>query len=126
MTRRIVLAILALIAVLLGTVALPLGLLTAAQDRRDFTDDTKSTATALANVVEERLDDHSSQRPMDRLVATLGRSGYLVRVYDQAGAPVASTRAVPPVTAAQLTAARKAAQLAVYMPDDFVLVTSPV
>jgi signal transduction histidine kinase len=126
MTRRIVLAILALIAVLLGTVALPLGLLTAAQDRRDFTDDTKSTATALANVVEERLDDHSSQRPMDRLVATLGRSGYLVRVYDQAGTPVASTRAVPPVTAAQLAAARKAAQLAVYMPDDFVLVTSPV
>jgi signal transduction histidine kinase len=125
-TRRIVLAILALIAVLLLTVALPLGLLTAAQDRRDFTEETKSTATTLANVAEERLDDHSSPRPMDHLVTALGRSGDLVTVYDQAGAPVAGTATGPPVTSGQLAAARRAANLSVYMPDDYVLVTGPV
>jgi signal transduction histidine kinase len=125
-TRRIVLSVLALIVVLLGTVALPLGLLTAAQDRRDFTDETKATATTLANVAEERLDDHESPKAMDRLVASLGRQGDLVTVYDQAGAPVAATPTAPPVTPAQLRATRQAAQPSVYTPEDYVLVAGPV
>jgi signal transduction histidine kinase len=125
-TRRIVLAVLALITVLLCTVALPLGLLTAAQDRRDFTDATTSAATTLANVAEEHLDDHASPNAMDQLVAALGKQGDLVTVYDQVGAPVAGTPTAPPVTAAQLRAARRATQQAVYLPDDYVLVTGPV
>jgi signal transduction histidine kinase len=125
-TRRIVLSVLALIAVLLGTVALPLGLLTAGQDRRDFTDETRSATTTLANVAEERLDDHANPRAMDHLVSALGKQGDLVTVYDQAGNPVAATPTGPPVTAAQLAAARQADQAAVYLPDDYVLVTGPV
>ena len=126
MTRRIVLAVLALIVVLLGTVALPLGLLTAAQDRRDFSDETRATAITLANVAEERLDDRASAPALSRLVVQLGRSGDLVSVVDQAGARIAGTKAGPVVTAAQLTRARTAIQPSAYALDDYLLVIAPV
>ena len=58
MTRRIVLAILALICVLLATVAVPLGLITAAHDRQDYRDQAAATARSLAGVAEEKLADH--------------------------------------------------------------------
>src|ERR1019366_6717582 len=50
MTRRIVLTVLALITALQGIIAVPLGLITAGQDRRDFRDETLAAATTLANV----------------------------------------------------------------------------
>ena len=40
MARRIVWTILTLIVALLGLIAVPLGLITSGQDRRDFTDET--------------------------------------------------------------------------------------
>jgi len=126
MTRRIVISVLGLIAVVLGTIALPLGLLTAAQDRRDFAVDTRSAATTLASVAEERLGDRSSPRPLHHLVTALGGSGDLVLVLDQAGARVDGTARRPAVTAGQLSSGRAAAQPAVYQLDDYVLVVAPV
>lgn len=126
MTRRIVLAVLGLIVVLLGTVALPLGLVTAAQDRRDFTDETKSAAATLANVAEERLGDRASGHALRHLVADLGRDGDLVRVLDRAGSRVDGTAGPPPVSAAQLSRGRTATQPVAYEFDDYVLAIAPI
>jgi signal transduction histidine kinase len=126
MTRRIVLAVLGLIVVLLGTVALPLGLVTAGQDRRDFTDQAKSVASTLANVAEERLGDGASGRPLRRLVASLGRDGDLVLVTDRAGSRVEGTPRSPQVTGAQLRRGRAATQPAAYGLDGYVLAVAPV
>ena len=52
MVGRIVLTVLALITALLAIVAVPLGLLTAAQDRKVFQDQTAAAAATLANVAE--------------------------------------------------------------------------
>ncbi|MDQ2876537.1 MAG: hypothetical protein M3Y33_17750, partial [Actinomycetota bacterium] len=57
MAGRIVATVLALITVILAAVAIPLGLLTAAQLRAGFRDQAVSTAQALANLAEERIDD---------------------------------------------------------------------
>jgi signal transduction histidine kinase len=125
-TRRIVVSVLGLIVVLLGTIALPLGLLTAAQDHRDFTDATKTTAATLANVAEERLGDHTSGRPAHRLVDNLSQDGDRVLILDRAGARIDGTARPPQVTAAQLNRARTATTAAVYSLDDYVLVVAPI
>jgi signal transduction histidine kinase len=96
MARRIILAVLALITALLATLAVPLGLLTAAQDRRDFTDETTAAATALANVAEERITDHVRSPALDRSIRDLSRQGDQVAVYDAAGRKLAGTAATPP------------------------------
>ena len=75
MARRIILAVLALITALLATLAVPLGLLTAAQDRRDFTQETTATAITLANIAEERITDHVQSPALDRSVSELSRQG---------------------------------------------------
>ena len=54
MTSRIVAAVLALITAALASMAIPLGLLTAAQDRRDFRADTLAVQRIL-NEASERL-----------------------------------------------------------------------
>jgi len=61
--RRIAVAALALITLLLAVVAIPLGLLISAQDRRDFQSATTTAAVTVANVAEERLDDGGTARP---------------------------------------------------------------
>jgi signal transduction histidine kinase len=126
MARRIVLAVLALVAVLLGVVAVPLGLITTSQDRRDFRDEVVISARTVANVAEERLDDQKNGPALDRLVGTLGNSQYRVTVYDQAGRRVAGSAAVPPLPAARLSRARKLGRETVYEADDWFIVTVPV
>lgn len=126
MTRRIVLAVLGLLAAVLGTIAIPLGLLTAAQDRRDFADETKSTASTLANVAEERLGDRASGNVLDNLVTGLSRHGDQVSVLNQAGLEIAGTAGVPPATAAQLSLARSATAPAEYNNGDYVVVVEPI
>jgi signal transduction histidine kinase len=126
MARRIVLAVLALVAVLLGVVAVPLGLITTSQDRRDFRDETVVSARTVANVAEERLDDHRNGPALNRLVSTLGKSEYRVAVYDAAGNRVAASAAAPPLPAALLEHARAFGRETVYEPDDWFIVTVPV
>jgi signal transduction histidine kinase len=95
MTRRIVIAVMALITALLAILAVPLGLLTAAQERRAFTDETTDTATALANVAEERIGDQVRSPALDRSVRSLAQQGDLIAVYDAGGDKVAGTAAAP-------------------------------
>lgn len=126
MTRRIVLAVLGLIAVLLGTIAVPLGLVTSAQQRRDFSDETKSAAIAVANVAEERLGDQSSAAALHHVISALGRGGDLVAVFDQAGNKIDGTARLPPVTAAQRGSGLRAVRPAGYGLDDYLLVVVPI
>ena len=112
--------------VLLGDVALPLGLVTAAQDRRDFTDETDIRGDARwRNVAEERLDDGTSGAGLDRtgrqLAATATASGSLT-----ARAPGRGTASRRQATAAQLSRGRRRPRPAAYQLDDYVLVVAPV
>jgi len=126
MARRIVLAVLALVAVLLGVVAVPLGLITTSQDRRDFRDETVVSARTVANVAEEGLDDQRNGAPLDRLVSMLSSSQYRVTVYDAAGNRIAHSAVPPPLPAAQLARARALGRETVYEADDWFIVTVPV
>jgi signal transduction histidine kinase len=97
MTRRIVLAILALICVLLATVAVPLGLITAAHDRQDYRDQAAATARSLAGVAEEKLADHERGAALTRTITQIRGSGDQVGIYDRAGRRIAG--AGPPAAA---------------------------
>ena len=127
MARRIVIAVLALVAAVLGVVAVPLGLVTASQDRHDFRDETVASTTTLANVAEERLDDHKAGPGLDRTVRLLATGGGLVGVFDPSGTKVAGTAVSPPVTRAQIAqVAATGRTLTLYPADDRLLVISPV
>ena len=95
MTRRIVLAILAVICALLGAVVIPLGLITAQHDRQDFRDQAVSTARSLASVAEEKLGDHESGAALTAAMAQLRGDGDQVAVYGGGGRRIAG--AGPPV-----------------------------
>ena len=87
MARRIAVAVLALITALLAVVAIPLGLLTAAQARRDFQAETAADGSTLANVAEERIDDgpdHGAE-PLRGVLAGPGRPGGRLRRVRPAG-----------------------------------------
>jgi signal transduction histidine kinase len=91
MTGRIVAAVLALITVILAAVAVPLGLLTAAQDRAGFRDQTVSAARTLASLAEERIDDGAADPGLARAIAQLAAAGDRAAVYSAAGRRVAGT-----------------------------------
>ncbi|HEY2277892.1 MAG TPA: HAMP domain-containing sensor histidine kinase [Streptosporangiaceae bacterium] len=97
MARRIAMAVLALITVLLAVVAIPLGLLISAQDRQDFRTSAKVAATSVANVAEERLDDHIHGSALSRSIQEMSRQGDQLAVYDSAGHLIASSAQRPPV-----------------------------
>ena len=97
MARRIAVAVLALITVLLAVVAIPLGLLISAQDRQDFRTSTEASATSVANVAEERLDDHVHGSALSRSIQEMSRQGDQLAVYDSAGHLIASTAQRPAV-----------------------------
>jgi signal transduction histidine kinase len=126
MARRIVLAVLALVAVLLGVVAVPLGLITTNQDRRDFRDEAVVSARTVANVAEERLDDHRNGPALDRLISLLSQSQYRVTVYDAAGSTIAGSAAVPPLPPGRLEHARTLGRETLDEADDWFIVTVPV
>jgi signal transduction histidine kinase len=91
MTGRIVATVLALITVILAAVAVPLGLVTAAQDRAGFRDQTVSTAQALANLAEERISDGTADPGLARALAQLAAAGDRAAVYTAAGRRIAGT-----------------------------------
>jgi signal transduction histidine kinase len=97
MARRIAATVVALIAVLLGVVAVPLGLITAGHDNRSFQDEAVSTTTSLANVAEERLSDHSTGPALARDISQLRLAGDEIAVYDKSGRWLAGTAARPAV-----------------------------
>jgi len=91
MTGRIVATVLALITVILAAVAVPLGLVTAAQDQAGFRDQTVSTAQGLANLAEERISDGTSDPGLSRALAQLAAAGDRAAVYTAAGRRIAGT-----------------------------------
>ncbi len=126
MARRIVLSVLALIVAVLGVIAVPLGLLTAAQDMHDFRDETIAAATTLANVAEERLDDGNGGLALARTVAQLGSTGNSVTVLNAAGLRIAGTPSRPALATAQLSRSQATGRTGVYTGDDWILVVMPV
>ena len=112
MARRIAVAVLALITALLAVVAIPLGLLTAAQARRDFQAETAADGSTLANVAEERIDDGRTTA-LNHSVAYWQGQGDQVAVYDASGRWVAGTRTRPPGGQVTLRPPAPAAQLLV-------------
>jgi signal transduction histidine kinase len=95
--RRIAVTVLALITVLMAVVAIPLGLLISAQDRRDFQASTTTAAATVANVAEERLDDGDQGPALGRSIREMGGQGDQLAVYNSAGQLIASTAGRPAV-----------------------------
>lgn len=126
MARRIVLAILALVAASIAAVAVPLGVITTEQDRQAFQDEAVASARTLANAAEERLGDHETGPALGRTVADLARAGDLVSVYNSGGRWIAGTTARPALSAPRRIAAAAATEPAVYPSDDRLLVVAPV
>ncbi len=126
MARRIVLAVLALVAVLLGVVAVPLGLITTSQDREDFREETFLATRTVANLAEERLDDDKREPQLGVLIRQLGRDGDRVSVYDVAGRRTAGTAVPPPLSPADLERARTAEREMVFPADDWYIIAIPV
>src|SRR5271165_4543538 len=91
----------------------------------DFRDETIASATTLANVAEERLDDGNGDLALARTVAQLGRAGDSVSVLNAAGMRIAGTPSRPVVSTAQLSRSQ-ASGTGVYTGDDWILVVMPV
>jgi len=126
MARRIAFTVIALIAILLCTVVIPLGLITAAQERHDFQDETVAAATTVASVAEEHLGDRTTGAALARSIGRLKRSGEQVAVYGAAGGWLAGTRAVSGATSQLVNRALAGALTVGYPSTDRMLVVTPV
>ena len=109
MARRIVLAILALICALLGTVFIPLGLITASHDRQDFRQQALTAARSLASVAEEKLGDSEHGTALTAAIAQIRGDGDQVTVYDRAGKRIAGARSAAAPAAVSGVLSRRAA-----------------
>jgi len=125
-TRRIVLAVLALVAAVLGIVAVPLGVITTGQDMRSFQNGTLASATTLANVAEERLDDHVRGPALSRTVRQLSQHGDKVAVLDGAGRQIAGTAVRATASPGVLARADDLRRTISYRSGDSFWVVTPV
>jgi signal transduction histidine kinase len=93
-TRRIVLALVALTAAVLAAAVVPLAFNAAAHERDAFIADTAATARSVAAIAEERLGDHSADRALTTALVSAARQHDELLVLDKAGNVVAE-RGVP-------------------------------
>jgi len=126
MARRIAATVVALIALLLGVVAVPLGLLTAAHDTRTFSADAISSATSLASVAEEKIADNTGGPTLGIDISQLRQGGDRIAVYDRAGRWFAGTPVRPAVPAGAVGHALARLMPATHSADDRLLVLAPV
>ncbi len=126
MARRIAATVVALIALLLGITAVPLGLITAAHDSHGFTDEAVSAAMSLASVAEEKIADHAPGRALDSDISGLQRGGDQVAVYDRAGRWQAGTPVRPAGPAGAVGRALGRLTPVTYQSGDRLLVLAPV
>ncbi len=124
MTRRIILAILALICALLATVVVPLGLITAAHDRHDYQNQALATARSLASAAEEKLADHDRGTALAAAISQLRGSGDRVAIVGPAGALIAGTAL--PAAAGQIRRALAAGPGTVRPSGRSLLAVTPV
>ena len=99
MARRIAATVVALVALLLGVVAVPLGLITTSHDNRTFTSEAATAATSLAAVAEEKIADDKASPALGHDIGRLRRGGDQISVYDRAERGRAGTSARPAVPA---------------------------
>ena len=126
MARRIAATVVALIALLLGVVAVPLGLITSRHDSRAFSEDAVSAATSLATVAEEKIADNSGGPALGIDIGQLRQGGDRVAVYDKAGRWYAGTPARPAAPAGAVGRAQARLTPVTYGVDDRLLVLAPV
>ncbi len=126
MARRIALVVIALVAVLLGVAAVPLGMLTANQDQRDFRADTLAAATTVSSVAEEFLGDRAGRTQLTRSINGLKRRGDVVAVYAADGRQVAGSEQVPGVTPALLSGTRPGQTPVTFVSAERLIVVVPV
>jgi signal transduction histidine kinase len=124
--RRIALAVIALVAVLLGVAAIPLGVLTANQDRRDFRTDSLAAATTVSSVAEEFLSDRTTGVQLAKSIAGLKRRGDVVAVYAADGHRVAGANPVPGVTPANVAYRGPGQRPRMYSASERLTVVVPV
>jgi len=91
MTRRIALAVLALVTVLLTLAVVPLGLVLTDREQTSFRASAEADAQQLAAAAEETLSDHRSDTSMLQLLAAAQARGDCAAVYDSAIRLVATT-----------------------------------
>jgi signal transduction histidine kinase len=91
MTRRVALAFMALIILLLVSAVVPLGLSMTQRERTSFRDTTEAADRTIAAAAEEYLSDHRSPASMRRLLEQAERAGDCAAVFDAAGRTVAAT-----------------------------------
>ncbi|MEU2743227.1 HAMP domain-containing sensor histidine kinase [Streptomyces sp. NPDC007095] len=91
MTRRIALAFMALIIMLLVLAVVPLGLSMTQRERTSFRDTTEAANRTIAAAAEEHLSDHRSPASMRRFLEQAERAGDCAAVFDAAGRTVAAT-----------------------------------
>jgi signal transduction histidine kinase len=91
MTRRIALAFMTLIIMLLVLAVVPLGLSLSQRERTSFRDTTGAADRTIAAAAEEYLSDHRSAASMRRLLEQAERAGDCGAVFDAAGRTVAAT-----------------------------------
>jgi signal transduction histidine kinase len=126
MARRISLTVIALVVVMVGIVAVPLGLHVAREDTNDFTTQATTAATTVASVAEERLDDHANPASLAQVLADVRRHGDQVAVYQHPGRPLAGTRSMPGVTHRLVDNALAGRTSVDYPGSDRLLVVTPV
>jgi signal transduction histidine kinase len=105
MTRRIALAVMALVTVLLVLAVVPLGLSLAARERASFRDGTEAADRALAASAEEHLSDRASTASLRQVLERVTEEGDCAAVFDSAGHEVAFLPC-PDQTAAQSAVSR--------------------
>ncbi|CAG7643713.1 sensor histidine kinase [Actinacidiphila bryophytorum] len=106
MTRRIALAVMALVTVLLVLAVVPLGLSLAGRERTTFRDNAEAADRVLAASAEEHLSDQGSTASLRQLLERATEQDDCAAVFDTAGRVVAAT-ACPGQDAAQSAATRE-------------------
>jgi signal transduction histidine kinase len=126
MARRIALIVIALVVVLLGLVAVPLGLRTANQDRADFEHQTATEAEAVGSVAEEQLDDNASVFALRQSISELRRRGDQVAVFSSSGRWVAGDKSVARVAGPLIGRTLAGTTSYTWPSDDHLMVAMPV
>ena len=85
MTRRIVLALLALTAAVLVAAVVPLALKATAHEREAFVDEAASTARSVAAIAAERLSGHAANPALSAALLSAARQHDELLVLDSAG-----------------------------------------
>lgn len=106
MTRRIALAVMALVTVLLVLAVVPVGLSLAGRERTSFRDGAEAADRSLAAAAEERLSDRGSADSLQKLLERVTAPGDCAAVFDTTGHELAATTC-PDHSAGESAAARR-------------------